>query len=141
MSRYIWGAMRLRPWVLTLAGLSFSLTGAAQPPLDLVDPWKREPITPKRLDKRDPWVDTNRKNLDNRDPWDETLKVLPEIRDAWRDRSAEVGATADPGDPWDRNVPTAVFPPVGGGEVVRLTPRYVPKAPRAPVPTATFPLL
>ncbi len=133
--------MRLRPWVLTVAGLSFSLAISAQPPLDLVDPWKGEPVTPKGLDKRDPWLDASRKPIDNRDPWDDTLKVLPEIRDPWRDRSMEVGSAADPSDPWERNIPTAAFPPVRGGDVVRLTPRYVPKAPRVPIPTAAFPLL
>ena len=132
-------AMRFRSWVFTAAGLSVALHGLAQPPLDLVDPWKRTEAAPK-LDSQDPWHDPNAPKLDNRDPWNEAL--LFEIRDPWRDRSAEVAKAVTTEDPWHGDVPTAAFPPVSRSAPV-ADPARLPRlpAPRQAVPTAAFPAL
>jgi hypothetical protein len=114
--------------------------GLAQPPLDLVDPWKRTEPAPA-LDSQDPWHDPNAPKLDNRDPWNEAL--LFEIRDPWRDRSAEVAKAVTTEDPWHATVPTAAFPPTSPSAAPVAPSVTLPRlpAPSRAVPTAAFPPL
>ncbi|MEZ4227301.1 MAG: hypothetical protein R3B13_40565 [Polyangiaceae bacterium] len=120
------------------AGVLTPLSGLAQPQLDVVDPWKHEPIA--ALDPGDPWDDVGFSLPDIRDPWQgaEPAPALPELQDPWADvRSPAVAQQA---------IPTASFADLAVSSVAApssAAPRSGAPSPatrRAPVPTAAFPL-